>query len=253
MSTPISEDDLHAYADNQLYGSRLTQVEAWLASHPEERDKIEAWRNQSERFHRAYDAALDLPVPPRLVPAANSSRWIELRRLAAVAWLIAGGLGGYLLRGEVSPPPTVLAQESLPRMAAIAHAVYTPEVRHPVEVGADQEPHLVAWLSKRLGAPLSPPNLTGAGYKLVGGRLLPGEIGEVAQFMYEDARHQRLTLYIQPRASVSQDTAFHYAREESIDVFYWVDGHFGYALSGNTGREDMLRLSALVYRQLDRR
>lgn len=254
MSTPISEDDLLAYADNRLEGSRLTQVEAWLASHPDERDRIEAWRSQSEKLHRAYDAVLDLPVPPRLMPAANASRWIELRRLAAVAWLVVGGLTGYLLRGEVSSPLTpsaTLAQDSLPRMAAIAHAVYTPEVRHPVEVGADQEAHLVAWLSKRLGSPLNPPKLTKAGYALVGGRLLPGSTGEVAQFMYEDARHERLTLYVQPKSAAAQDAAFRYAREDGIDVFYWVEGHFGYALSGNTGREDMLRLATLVYEQLD--
>ena len=87
---------------------------------------------------------------------------------------------------------------------AVAHAVYTPEVRHPVEVHADQEAHLTAWLSKRLGAPLKPPALADAGYQLVGGRLLPGATGSVAQFMYEDASHQRLTLYVQPRSSSAQ-------------------------------------------------
>ena len=37
------------------------------------------------------------------------------------------------------------------RQAVLAHVVYSPEVRHPVEVRAAQQEHLVQWLSKRLG------------------------------------------------------------------------------------------------------
>ena len=43
-----------------------------------------------------------------------------------------------------------------------------------------------------------------------------------------------------------------HARENDVDVFYWIDERFGYALSGNTGREDMLRLATLVYGQYSR-
>lgn len=253
--SPIAEEDLHAYADNRLDGARLAQVETWLAAHPEHRAQVDAWRAQSARLHRAYDALLDQPIPPRLLPPANASHWLNLRRVAAIGWLMLGAVTGFVLRGAPPPetppaaPPT-LAGQTLPRLAAVAHAVYTPEERHPVEVGADQEAHLVGWLSKRLGAELKPPKLDAAGYQLVGGRLLPGERGEVAQFMYENAARNRLTLYVQPAAESPRDASFRHAREGDIDVFYWIDGRFGYALSGTTGRSDMLTLARLVYRQL---
>ncbi len=253
MNDPISEDDLHAYADGQLDPARLMQVETWLAGHPETRARIEEWHAQATGLHRAYDRVLDEPVPARLIPAANAQRWLDARKLAAVAWLLFGAAIGFFLRGETAREPgAAVAQNSLPRQAAVAHAVFVPEVRHPVEVGADQEAHLVGWLSKRLGAPLKPPQLEETGYQLVGGRLLPGDSGEVAQFMYENAAHNRLTLYVRPAAPKQGDTAFRYARENDIDVFYWTDSRFGYALSGNTGREDMLRLATLVYRQHDK-
>lgn len=250
MNAPITEDDLHAYADNRLDGARLTQVEAWLAAHPEHRATVDDWRAQSARLHRAYDAVLDQPIPARLLPPAQAPRWIDLRRAAAIGWLALGGVVGFALRGAPEPADgPALAAASLPRFAAVAHAVYVPEVRHPVEVGADQEAHLVGWLSKRLGAQLKPPKLDAAGYRLVGGRLLPGDKGEVAQFMYENDAKNRLTLYVQPDAAQAQDASFRHAREDGIDVFYWIDGRFGYALSGNTGRDDMLQLATLVYRQ----
>jgi anti-sigma factor RsiW len=255
MNTPISEEDLHAYSDGQLDAERLIQVETWLASHPEHRQHVDAWRAQSAQFHRYYDAVLDEPIPAHLMPPANQSHWLEARHFAAIAWLMLGSVFGFVLRGEpANERVTGLVGTSLPHMAAVAHVVYTPEVRHPVEVGADQEAHLVAWLSKRLGAQLKPPHLSEAGYQLVGGRLLPGEQGVVAQFMYENQAKIRLTLYIQPQVAskaTAADASFRYINEKGIDVFYWTEDRFGYALSGKSGREDMLKLATLVYRQLN--
>lgn len=254
MSLPIAEDELQAYADGRLDAARASQVEAWLATHPGHRAQVETWRAQSAALHRAYDAVLDAPLPARLLPAANAARWFDLRRLAVVAWVGLGVVIGFALRDQTLPAPgpagtAALAQAALPRQAAIAHAVFAPEVRHPVEVGAEQEAHLVAWLSKRLGAPLKAPQLDGAGYRLVGGRLLAGDNGEVAQFMYENAERQRLTLYVRREAPKGGATAFRYAQEKGIDVFYWTDSRFGYALSGATGREAMLALGQQVYAQ----
>lgn len=252
MNAPISEDDLHAYADRQLEAASLRQVEAWLSAHPERRAQVEEWRSQGSALHHAYDRVLDQPIPARLIPVAPAPRWMDGRRAAAVC-LMVGAVAGFFVRGGITRDsmPTQAAA-SLPRQAAVAHAVFVPEVRHAVEVGADQEAHLLAWLSKRLGAELKAPQLGAAGYLLVGGRLLPGDQGEVAQFMYENADHNRLTLYVRPDAPQDGETGFRYARENGIDVFYWVDARFGYALSGNTGREDMLHLAKLVYRQNER-
>lgn len=247
----ISEQELHAYADGRLDASRRDEVEAWLNDHPEMRQAVAAWRIQNELAHRAFDSVLDEPVPARLSEAARPAPRLPTLRLAAVvAWLAVGSVVGYAVRGYL-PVATPPASASLPRQAALAHAVFSPEVRHPVEVGAAEETHLVAWLSKRLGAELKPPRLTAQGFELVGGRLLPGEAGPVAQFMYQDARGQRLTLYVQRDAQDGRETAFRYARENGIGVFYWLDGRFGYALSGEMGKPDLLRIATAVYQQLN--
>jgi anti-sigma factor RsiW len=74
--------------------------------------------------------------------------------------------------------------------------VYAPERRHAVEVAAAQDDHLVTWLSKRLNRTLTIPSLHGYECELVGGRLLPGEDGPAAQFMYQDASGERHMLYM---------------------------------------------------------
>jgi len=110
---------------------------------------------------------------------------------------------------------------------------------------------LVAWLSKRLGAPLRPPQLQALGYELIGGRLLPGQSGPVAQFMYRDASGARLTLYVSTEQSHNKETGFRFAQEGQVSVFYWIDGRYGYALSGNLDKAALATVANAVYAQLE--
>ncbi len=142
------------------------------------------------------------------------------------------------------------------RDASVAHVVYAPEKRHPVEVAAAEQQHLVQWLSKRLDHPLKVPDLSSLGYTLVGGRLLPGETGARAQFMFEDAAGERITLYIgtldaqATDASAARETAFRFASDGAVPSFYWIDRGFGYAVAGRLPRDALLRLATLAYREL---
>jgi anti-sigma factor RsiW len=239
--------DLHAYVDGRLDAGRAAELEAWLAGDPAAAARIEAWRRQQQELHRHYDAVLEEPVPERLRRAAGRSPWRPQALAAVVAWLVIGGTAGWQLRGAPAPEARTAG---LVRQAVLAHAVYVPEVRHPVEVGADQEAHLVQWLSKRLGTAVRVPDLQAAGFKLVGGRLLPGETGPAAQFMYQDGAGRRVTLYLR-HGGDARETAFRYAREGNVSAFYWVDRGAGYALAGDLPREDLLALAEAAYRQLE--
>ncbi len=242
----ISEHDLHAYADGELDPARVAEVEAHLAADPGAAQRVALWHRQKEALHALFDGVLAEPVPARLLEQPRARRPL-LRMAAALAWLAVGGVAGWALRGA-PPAPHV---SPLARQAAVAHAVYVPEVKHPVEVGADQEQHLVTWLSKRLGAPVKAPRLGELGYSLVGGRLLPADEGPAAQFMYQDAGGHRLTLYVRISAEGNRETAFRYARESGVSVFYWVDGNLGYALSGDLDKDRLLRVAQSVYHQLN--
>lgn len=242
----VSEQDLHAYVDGRLDAGRRQEVEAHLATDAAAAAKVAAYRRQKAGLHALFDPTLDEPIPPRLrkpVPRARPA----LRYAALLGWLAVGLVAGWVARG---PGATPLSMASLPQQAAIAHAVYSAEVLHPVEVGADQEAHLVKWLSKRLGNEVRPPDLREAGFQLMGGRLLPGTTGPAAQFMYQDAKGQRLTLYVRTHAPDKHETAFRYEKSDGVGVFYWVDGPLGYALSGELERARLLEVAKLVYHQL---
>lgn len=122
------------------------------------------------------------------------------------------------------------------------------ETRHPVEVGASEEAHLVQWLSKRLGHPLIVPDLSGLGFQLMGGRLLPADSGPAALFMYEDEKGTRLSCYYLV-ADVASGTEFKFREQNGINAFYWIEDGLAYAITANMPRDRLLKIAEIVYQQ----
>ena len=209
------------------------------------------YRDQTEALKRAFDPVLIEPIPARMY--LRRPPWQGYARAAVIlAAGIAIGIALPNLRRDPAPllRPTASAQMLAVR-AARAHAVYASEVRHPVEVRASEE-HLVRWLSKRLDYALKVPSLNDEGFELLGGRLLPGaDGGAAALFMYQDAAGKRLTLSVTRRNQTDPVTAFQFAREGPVSVFYWIDRDCGYFLSGELDKETLARVAGSVYRQLE--
>lgn len=249
--THIEDHELHAYVDGALAPERRPAVEAYLAAHPEAARRVDAYRAQNELLRTALDPVLTEPVPATLHVRRARARPAWLRYSGSAAALVAAAALGWFARGQPFEPVEFGA--ALAQRAVLAHRVYAPEVLHPVEVGARQEQHLVQWLSKRMRVPVRAPHLTDAGFKLVGGRLLPGEDDRpAAQFMYEDAEGRRLTLYVATNRDGPRPTAFRYNEANGVHTFYWIEGALGYALSGEIERPQLLHVAEAVYRELNR-
>ena len=250
--SPVTEAELQAYADGRLPAARAADVEAWLPARPEHAERIADHRRIGEALRALYDPIAAEPVPAHLA-SLGRTRWPTGTKVAGwvALGLVVGAIAGWQLN-ESRPGATADIGAAMAHRAALAHATYSPEVRHPVEVGADQEAHLVAWLSKRLGTNVRAPKLENVGYSLVGGRLLPGETGPVAQFMYQCNAGTRVTLYVRTDVASSNETAFRYAKEGNVRVFYWVDRKLGYAMStSDISKDDLLKVSNAVYQQLN--
>lgn len=266
-TTPVTEADLHAYVDRQLPSARHTEVEQFLHSRPDELRRVQDWKNQNELLRQLLNPVLEEVLPVRLPLRSEAIVWPWRGLAAGVAIAVVSASSAWFARGAIDGGAAQLAARTNPsvfaskgqelsgfaRRAAVAHVVYSPDIRRPVEVGADQEQQLVTWLSKRLGTEVKPPGLNAVGYELIGGRLLPGDTGPVAQFMYHDKAGQRLTLYATrevPTTAGQSETAFRFGKEGPVNVFYWVDKNFGYAISGGADRNELRRVSIEVYRQL---
>jgi anti-sigma factor RsiW len=246
----VNEDELLAYVDGELPADRRGAVEAWLVGHAEDAARVAAWRKQAELIQARYQA-VGSEIPPRRLQIGWLMRkrpnWVRAAVAAVVAAFIAGTLAGWFVRGVEAASRSDL--DRFTADALEAYRLYVVEVRHPVEVPGDQRPHLVEWLSKRLGSPLRAPELDRLGLKLVGGRLLPGPTGASAFFMYEGPSGERFTLYCGRTAD--RETALRYTTGNQNAAYYWVDQNVAYVLSGPAERDKLRDIAQAAYDQID--
>jgi len=273
MSADIHIDELHAYADGRLPATRRAAVEAYLAAHLGAAAEVAAWRETNAQLHRALDPLLNEAVPHRRVPAAilaaarrpAATGFGAMRGWSALALgvaCLAVGIGaGWLGRGaaERTVPMQRFANDAL-----VSHVVFSPESKHMVEVPADEEAHLVTWLSRRMDAQLHVPDLTSLGYRLIGGRQTVSADMPTAMLMYEGPSGARISVQLR-RMPNNRDTGFRLetlapdnrvfqAIHPAVDhpapmAFYWADHGLGFAVSGPLARTQLLEVAQVVYRQ----
>ncbi|WP_199154298.1 anti-sigma factor [Chromobacterium sp. ASV23] len=249
------EHVLQAYLDGELTADQAAAVAAWLETHPQAAQKLSQWRSQDQALRQLWALRQKEPVPTNLLAAARTAKrrglptWLQQGMAAGLVFALGLGGGWYGQQAYQGAHP-MAAVDSLPRQAAMAHVVYSPDIQRPVEIAAEQEGQMVAWLSRRMQSRIEPPRLAQAGYELIGGRLLPGNQGPVAQFMYHDASGQRMTLYVARESAPRTDNGFHFASQGPVNVYYWWSKGWGYALSAGMPRERLLSLAEQAQRQI---
>ena len=257
MSRSIEEEDLHAWVDGRLTPGDDEVVEAYFAAHPELRTRWSQYAEQREQLRAAFGGPAVKPIPARLrvaglIAEQRRRHHRQFARIAAAAaLLIAGGIGGWgahnLLPRVTSSASAVLASAVFDDAIA-AHRTFSVETRHPVEVGANEEAHLVQWLSNRLGHRLIVPDLGALGFRLIGGRLLPADSGPAAWFMYEDGKGTRLSCYYLVVDGAGK-TEFQFREQNGVSAFYWADDGLAYAIAANAPRDLLLKVAEVIYRQ----
>lgn len=250
------EADLHAYVDGHLDDHGRDRVAAWLAEHPEDRSKVEQWQAQADLLRDAFSPYEtghrdDHFLLSRSVMRKHRLCVTALRAAAACLIFAVGTVTGQLLPSMLSVPDEMqmLAGASdISHQSKSAYLIYASEVRHPVEVGANEQQHLTRWLGKRLGYPFAIPDLTNIGFDLVGGRLVPVSGKPGAMLMYQNKAGQRVTVLIGHNPE-NRATSFRMASADGIETFYWIDDEIGYAVSGEIAQADLQKIAEECYRQ----
>lgn len=83
---PITEDELHAYVDGNVEPARRLDIALYLARHPDDAARMEAFRAQREAIHAVFDDFLLQPVPRRLrnIVRRHAARLVRRRRGAGM-------------------------------------------------------------------------------------------------------------------------------------------------------------------------
>lgn len=232
MSRDIpTEDELQAFVDDRLDRDRARDVEAYLASHPDERARVASYRRNTEELRVMLAGASVLPPNPRLDPLAirRDLRQRSQRRAMLCASLVValgiGALGGWKARSMSLPEATAPMDD-----AVDAYRTFATDRVRPVEMTARDGGELQTWLSGRLGRPVALPDLAPYGFDLLGGRLLSTGNGPAVLLMYEDRGGQRVSFYIRPSSRPGELTGTRH--DGGLATKYWFRNGYGFAVVG---------------------
>ena len=242
----IGDADLNAYLDGQLEAVKCQEIEQALSNDISAREKLEEYQRVNRSLHAIYDPVLTEDIPSHLLPKASPP---VLRTIAAsILLFLFGSVFGW--QAQLQQAQSKPMEINLLQQAIFAHAVYTAEKEHAVEIKAEQHEQLNRWLSQRLKTPLNAPDLNAMGYQLIGGRLLPSTQNRMAaQYMYENADGFRITLYVR-RGDWKASQPITHQQRNGYAMFYWSDKHLGYALTSDLTDAHQQNLAREAYRQI---
>jgi anti-sigma factor RsiW len=251
----FTEREIHMALDGELPEEERSDFQSWLDANPEMKARSLRFEADRARLRNTFAGILTERVPDgmtRLVTgeakklSTGAPRW---RMAAAAAILLALGAGGGYVAGVGRLGLEAQAEDRLSEDAIAAHMIYAAEQRHAVEVGANDKDHLLSWLSKRLGLTLVAPDLSAAGFELVGGRLLPAGQKTAALLLYEDAKGNRISIYV---TAEGEQKAKGIYKDENADAsaVYWLDKGWGCAVVGTLPQQELLDVGRKAYRQL---
>lgn len=248
----IDDTTLHAFIDGELDPARAAEVEAWLLAHPAQQARIEVWKRNDEALRGALAPMAMEPVPAHLSDAVNAPaqtyaapRRMVWNAIAATLLLGIGAIGGWLAHGYSAVETNRTASSSIASRAMDAHIVYAADLRHPIEVPASEQSHLNAWLSRRVQQPIAAPDLSGAGFSLMGGRLLADGGKPAALFMYEAADGRRLTVVLAQNGQHTPGRPELLARDD-LTAMTWGNGPLAVAVIGAVGSDKLRGIGEIV-------
>lgn len=248
----FSEQDIHLALDGELPEEERIAFDAWLATNPDMQARHARFGEDRARLSAALGGLAEEPIPERIMaalvatPEKRSAGSLWKFAAMAAGLLIVGGLGGYLAATATYQPPQPAVAYEIMDGAINAHLMYANEKRHAVEVAANEADHLNGWLSNRVGIKLVAPDLKSQGFELVGGRLLPVGEKPAAQYMYQDADGNRVSLFV-TRYEQGSAKAYDVLAENGAEAHFWQEQGYGCAITGTLPEARMTAISKVAY------
>ncbi|OYD82359.1 anti-sigma factor family protein [Azospirillum brasilense] len=259
MATPVTEDDLLAYVDDQLPPERRIEVEAYLQGNPalasrvmqdlRQRDKLRLYLMDDPTGAEALEPAraVSAEAPPSALSDRSAARrFPKLRRALAAVILIGVGWTAHTLLGDVLVDP-VAAAHPIPVFADEAVEAH----RAAMTIGPsfsglppDEAPRLAQVVSRVIGGHLPLPRFP-ADLQPLASRIVPWDEGSAVQVVYMTPAFERVTLFAaeDKTFTVTTPTA---AELHGVSVVYWRHGHHVYALCASVPAERLLDLADAV-------
>lgn len=270
---PVSEEELHGFADGDLDRGRRAAVEAHLAASPGDAARVETWRRQNEAIRAAFapveTGAWAVPLGSGTGGAetgqaaggqteANGSvewraRWFT--RLmgfsfasGALLALSAAYLAGFVSGPDASPlspegpAPGGMSDTFVTRAMSALRAFAPPLNGMHLSTNSDG-------LEQGTAAPILP-NLPVEGLKLAGVRAMPGEQGQMSCMVYATPDAANIALCVE-KATEPSETVPHMSGNFPSAAIHWHQRGANYVLVGALPETGLRSLADAVHAQVE--
>ncbi len=248
----ISEDDLHAYVDGFLSSDDIARVEDYLKTHREAAARVENWKHSREALRRGLAFKAQEPVPSalnvqRLAAARRARSWAPQRVAAGIVLALGIGMGV----GWYAHPDGSHGLASLGQQAALAQRVLVADAGRPAEFSTTNLTQRVGWTDEKLGHQVTAPDLSAAGYKLLGSRLVPTEQGAAPMFTYENAHGDRISIFIRLMVGIDTNASMRPIDGKDVSGYAWAHDGVGFGVVSSKPIPELRQLSNQVRSQIE--
>ncbi|MCA1939494.1 MAG: hypothetical protein LDL26_00715 [Caenispirillum bisanense] len=224
----LTDRDLVAFADGRLERdpAHARRVTEWIRNDPAAAEKVEAYITQTRALRDAF------PLPEDDV-AADWLRQAEARQRRGKrhALPVAAGLAAAILSGAIGWSLGQADDGPNPHLEAFLDG----ELLGSVEAAASQAPVDIA----------SVPDLSAAGYELLGRKVMTRHGQHVAVLVYRDPSGQEVKLFKQARPQPLPDQVS-VAERDGTALAVWEDEDFSYGLVTRAGTAAARALAGVV-------
>ena len=244
MPPPVSDEELHAFIDDELAAPRRREILLLLEQDATFAARVADYRADRDRLRAAFGAHTEQPIPSAWVRAVETAT-VPQRRLAASGrrYAIAAGIALLLVGGaavavrEWPAGTTILATAEAARDEVTRGRSLTPDQLADARSRDDV-------LRAALGMNVRAPDLHRYGFHLARLELF----GHAAQLRYVDERRRLLTIYVRPSPGTVR---FDLLRRGDVRVCVWQDDVVSAVIMAPMSAGEMMRVASSAYRDLD--
>ena len=238
MSTPFTEETIHAFIDGELNALEARAMADRIAQDSALAEKVAAYRADKALLAAHYGPLLERPLPLEMAALlSRPRRRAPWRGNRAYAMALAASL-------LLAVMATFSYRALIPNAGAVIEAAVA---AHRGQVAGEVIAADAAKISAAIGLQLKLPDLSKAGYSLAQVEVYPGRHGKAVKVDYRNAAGEPFTLYLENSSGREQ---FEITKRGDVLVCLWQDDVLSTVMVGKMAAAEMLRVASLAYNGL---
>jgi anti-sigma factor RsiW len=241
-----TEDELHAFIDDELTPERRAEIAVVLRENPALAARVAAYEADRDLLRMAFAGMAEEPIPAAWVARIDAAMAVRRRPVVSRRFALAGGMAlaasvAGLVWWKWPRDHTILAEAEAARDGQLGGRLAGGD---PLPPPASRD----ALLRSALRMNVRAPDLRRFGFQLARIELFNRSDGAAAQLSYSDPEQRALTIFVRPSDGTVR---FDLLRRGTTRVCVWQDDVVGAVIIAPVSAAEMLHIATAAYSDLN--